>query len=149
MALPRRLWDSNVILHYLAGKPVARPDCDLIIEDAERGQAEIVFSALAEAEVVLLESAAEDAELMIREFFSRSYVVRAALDLLVAQEARSLVRRHRGLKPKDAIHIATALRYAVPLMETYDEELWKISDKEGDPPLVIRKPTYEGPRRLV
>ena len=72
----RRLWDSCTIIHYLAGVPVAKP-CELILEQAERGELEIVNSALAEAEVVKLDKELdEDSEKMIVEFFGRDYVVR-------------------------------------------------------------------------
>lgn len=90
----------------------------------------------------------EEAELMIREFFGRDYIIRAALDAAIAQRARSLVRRYKNapkLKPLDAVHIATALHHNIPLLETYDDDMIKVSEREGDnPPLVIRKPTYEG-----
>lgn len=72
----RRLWDSCTIINYLAGVPVAKP-CELILEQAERGELEIVTSALAEAEVVKLDKELdEDSEKMIVEFFGRDYVVR-------------------------------------------------------------------------
>lgn len=145
----RRAWDANAIIYYLAGNAAAQPECDLIIEEAKRGDTEIVVSVLAEAEVVKLDKELDqDAELMIREFFGRPYIVRAALDIPVAQLARTLVRRYAGMKPPDAIYIATALHHGIPVLETYDERMIKVSGKEGNPPLIIRRPTYEGPRRL-
>jgi hypothetical protein len=41
------------------------------------------------------------------------------------------------IKPKDAIHVATALRYKCPVLETFDEPLVGKSGLHG---LVIRRP---------
>jgi len=145
----RRLWCSCTIIYYLAGYPAAKPECDLIIEEAERGETEIVVSVLSEAEVVKLDKELDtDAELMIEEFFGRSYIIRAALEPQTAKKARALVRRYPGIKPLDAVHIATALQHDVPILETYDNGMIAISGKEGNPPLIIRQPTYEGKRPL-
>ena len=136
-------------MYYLSGHPASQPECDLIIEEAERGGTEIVVSALAEAEVAKLDAETDErAESVIREFFGRSYIIRAALDPPVAQLARRLVRRY-GLKPLDAVQIGTALRYGIAALETYDNGMIAISGREGNPPLVIRQPTYEGPRQLI
>jgi len=145
----RRVWDSCTIINYLAGRQVAA-DCKLIIDQAERGELEIVVSVFAEAEVVKLDGELQqDSEALIREFFGRKYIIRAALDVPVATLVRDLVRNNRGLKPYDAIHIATALHHNIPILETYDEGMIKLgAGKEGNLPLIIRKPTCEGMRPL-
>jgi len=134
----------------LAGYSSAK-DCDQIIEAAKRGEVEIVVSAFAEIEVAKLDD--PNAEAIIREFFGRPYVIRAALEIGVAEIARELLRKHRGLKPGDAVHVATALHYDVPVLETYDDDdliplNGKVS-KSGHPPLTIRHPVYEGQTRLI
>lgn len=144
MPPPRRLWCSCAILYYLAGRQEAHPDCQQILDQGERGQLEIMVSVLAEAEVAKLEGGRDDdAELRIREFFGRNYVIRAGLEVAIAREARRLVRTYAGIKPLDAVHIATALHHKVPILETYDTDMMKISGKEGDPPLTIQRPTYD------
>lgn len=147
----RRLWCSCTIINYLAGKPEAEA-CRQIIEQIkhEVGRHEIVVSIMAETEVVQLgDLASDEAEKAILEFFGRDYVLRANLDVPVAERTRKLVRAY-GLKPQDALHVATALYHKVPIMETFDNEIIKkLNEKEGDPLLVIRKPTYEGPLRLL
>jgi predicted nucleic acid-binding protein len=146
---PRRVWCACTIINYLVGKEVAA-ECKLIVEQAKRGELEIVTSILAEAEVVKLEGGlSEGAEARIREFFGRNYVIRAALDVPVVELARDLVRRYRGLKPLDAVHIATALHHNVPILETYDGDMIRlVNGKEGNPPLIVRNPLYEGTRPL-
>ena len=52
---PRRLWDSCIVIGYLAGYPELKPDCPLLIEQAERGEIEIVVSMIAEVESAYLE----------------------------------------------------------------------------------------------
>jgi len=130
----------------LVGKSEAEP-CRQIVEQIKRepGQHEIIVSVLAEAEVVKLEDVEDDiAEKRILEFLGRDYVVRVPMDILIAEDARRLVRKYQ-IKPLDAVHIATALYHEIPILETYDEEMIeRVNEKEGMPPLVIRKPVYEG-----
>lgn len=140
----QRLWDANVPLDYLSGNSRVQPDCDLIIEQAERGQLEIVVSTIAEAEVAYIEGySASDSEAKIREFFSRDYVVVAGVDSPIARIARGLIRDWK-LKPADAIHLATAIRWHIPILETSDPDLRKLDGKVGNPLIVIQKPTYTG-----
>ncbi len=57
----------------------------------------------------------------------------------ISESAQSLVW-DQGIKPKDAIHVATALEAKVPILETFDEPLIAQSGTVGFPPLIIRKP---------
>ena len=141
----RRLWDANVVLDYLSGNEKVQPDCGLIIQRAERGEVEIVVSTIAEAEVAFLPGfSAHDAESKILEFFSRNYVITAAFDSPIARIARRLIRQYRLQDPSDAVHWATAIRWQVPVLETNDSHLLDVSGKEGNPPVVTQRPTYQG-----
>ncbi len=133
MAVDRRMWCSCTIIDYLKGAERAKP-CIEIIEHQRQGVREIVTSVLAEAEVAHLgaDISHSDAEAMIKEFFGRLYIVRVPVDRFIAEEARRLVRSHSGLKALDAVHIATALRWKVPLLETFDDVLLALDGKEGD-----------------
>ena len=134
---PRRVWDACTIIYHLAGYPDGDPDIPRIIQDAIRGDTEIVVSVLAECEVVKLEGDDDKAaERRITEFFSRPYVIRAAVDPFVAEVTRRLVRNH-SLKPPDAIYLATAIRHQVPLLETYDSDLLAL---DGLDSVAIRHP---------
>ncbi len=146
MPIPRRLWDSNLILAYLSGNITIEKDCNLIINQAEHGEIEIVVSAMAEAEVAFLQGYSDtDSEAKILEFFSRDYIIPIAFDTKVAEEARRLIRKYRpGFKPYDAVHMASAILWHIPMLETTDPDLLKLSKKEGNPLLIIRKPLYEG-----
>ena len=155
----RRVWDSVVIIDFLDGKERANPHCPAIIEEAERGETEIIVSVFAQIEVVKIDSAlTEEEERMIREFFGRPYILAAALDPFVAQTAREIIRAStasaniRSVKPKDAVHVATALRWEVPVFESYDDVLMDGIKAHpeilpGGASLTLRHPTYEGQSR--
>ena len=136
----RRVWDASTIIRYLAGSKDAKPDVPRIIDDAVGGETEIVVSAIAECEVAKLEGYDDaTAERRIADFFNRPYILRATVDPFVSRETRRLVRE-RGLKPPDAIYLATAIRLQVPLLETYDSKLLGLDGEEGSPTVAIRKP---------
>ena len=152
MPPPRRLWDSSVILGYLAGYAEMSDTCKAILLQAERGETEIVISLMAAVEVAYLEgSNDQDSENRIREFLGRRYIIPVAVDVRLAASARELVRRYRhspSLKPADAIHWATALHLNIPILETTDGDFLRFHELEGTPPITIRRPLYEGPQRF-
>ena len=152
MPLPRRLWDSCVIIDYLAGSAGVAEACNKIIAQAELGELEIVVSAMATIEVAYLEgSDDQDSEARIRELFGRSYIIPVAIDVQVASAARRLVRKYRSdpkLKPPDAAHLATAIQWDIPVIETTDPDLLRLDRLEGTPPIAIRRPLHEGPMRM-
>lgn len=107
------------------------------------------MSVLAEVEVAKLGGVDDTkAEAMIREFFGRNYIVSAAIDRLVAEKAREIVRRYR-VRGADAVHLATAVVHGVAVFETFDDPLIKkFAAPGGISGLTVRIPTYEGPRTL-
>ncbi len=147
MAPPRRLWCSCLVIDYLSGAARNKDECESIITAAKAGEIEIAVSALALAEVAYLgDEGADVAEAKIAEFFRRDYVVVAQLDFEVGEEARRLVRAYKDdpkLKPLDAAHLAAAIRYRIPLLETEDDDLLRLDNQEGTPPVRIRRPTRE------
>jgi predicted nucleic acid-binding protein len=145
MGIPRRLWDSCVVTGYLCGASVASKDTKLVLEQAGRGEIEIVVSAVTEAEVAFLQGVPDDqAEEMIREFFSRDYIVVASVDRPTTRLARSLIRQYKLKHSIDAIILATARRLEIPILETFDNELLALSGNTFTPPIDIRRPHYDG-----
>ncbi len=61
----------------------------------------------------------------------QSFVKLIPLDILVAKEARLLIRETPRLKKKpDAVHLASAMRWNIPVMHTYDnDDLTHLSNK--------------------
>ena len=149
----RRLWDSSVVIGYLAGYQDLYPECTLIIQQAERREVEILVSEMAKAETAYLAGRSDnESEDLIREFFGREYIVPVSVDDPVSTIARNLIRRYRNgpkLKPPDAIHLATAILWRVPIIETTDPDLLHVDGREGDPAITVRKPLFEGTRTLL
>ena len=146
----RRLWDSCIVIGYLAGYPEFQEQYSHIIAAAKRGEVEIVVSALAMVETAFLTGYSDkDAEDKIREFFGRQYVIPVQVDSPIATIARDLVRRHRYFRPEDATHLATAMQLVIPLIETNDPGLLELDTLEGTPRINIRKPFFEGGTRLT
>ena len=152
MPAPRRLWDSSVIIDYLVGNEEVAEACKQTIEQAERGELEIVVSALAAVEVAYLRGHSDqESEALIRELFGRGYIIPVAIDTRLSSVARGLVRKYRDspkIKPADAVHLATAIQWNIPVIETTDSDLLRLNEMEGHPPIIIRRPTYEGTRRM-
>ena len=88
----------------------------------------------------------EDAE-KIRRYFLRSYISIRTFDRPTATIARQLIWDH-GLQTRDAMHLATAIRWKLPLLETFDVgDLVSLSGKVGNPAIEIRLPRYDIPEQ--
>ncbi len=135
-------WDSNAFLAWLQEEPVSVDLCRATIERAEAGEVLIVTSALTIAEVLWLKNHPKVPEAraeLVRGFFRRSYIRVRNVTRLIAENSQSLVWDH-SIRPKDAIHVATALDAGLSVMETFDGPLLDKSGTVGDPLLLIRKP---------
>lgn len=142
MTTERRYWDSDVFLSWLQGDKARFQDCASVIRAAEKGEVQIVTSALTLAEVIKMKSKEpvkrEHSE-KIRRFFRHEYIAIIGVNRFIAEHARELIWE-KGLMPKDAIHVATALKRQLRIFDTFDTELHKLDGKLGAPPLRIAKP---------
>lgn len=138
----RRYWDSDCFLGWLQNEAGKATECAPVIREAEAGRLTIITSALTIAEVLYLKDhppiPQEQGEKVI-EFFEHEWIVVSELDRTLAETARELVWDH-GIRPKDAIHVATALDAAVDQLDTFDEKLIGKSETVGNPPLEIGHP---------
>ena len=132
MPAARRVWDACVILDYLAGKPRAAPHCESIVQAGRTGDVEIVVSTFVQVEVAKFDPLLPDVavEDQIQRFFRQRFVISASIDSHVASIGRQIVREFDGsdsgfrkVTPTDAVQVATALRWGVPLFESYDRDL--------------------------
>ena len=142
MAADRRYWDSCCFLGYLGNEPDKADKCEPVLTAAEDGHIEIVTSALTLTEVIKVKGAQaipKDQEKKIRDFFEHSWIIVREVDRFISEHARDLIWTH-GLKPYDAIHLATALNLKLSVMDTFDSDLLKLSNKVGNPRLVIAHP---------
>ena len=150
-----RYWDSNAFLGWLAKEPDKASQCRPVLDAAESGNLVIITSALTIAEVLWLKGGQKLPPAhakQIEDFFRNKWIVIREVDRFIAEDARRLVW-DKNVKPKDAIHLATALRQDVVIdqFDTFDAGLIKLSGSLGDPPLVIGYPNlpaklpFEGP----
>jgi predicted nucleic acid-binding protein len=135
-------WDSNSYLGWLQEEADKVKLCKGTIERAEAGEVLIVTSALTVAEVLWLKGGPKppkDKLTILRRFFRRSYMRVVNVNRAIAESAQEVIWAN-GIKPKDAIHVATAVTLKIPFLETFDDGLLSHSGKIGDPVLAIRKP---------
>jgi predicted nucleic acid-binding protein len=142
MPVEQIYWDSDAFLGWFQEETGKVDCCEGTIERAQNGEALIVTSALTIAEVLWLKGGPQipqDKAELVRKFFRRSYIRVRNVTRAISQDAQDLVWSN-GIRPKDAIHVATALDAKVAALETFDGGLLSKSGSLGNPPLLIRKP---------
>jgi predicted nucleic acid-binding protein len=159
---PRRqrkvYWDACSWIAQISNQKVLLPDgsiedrgslCRAVVVDAEKGATEIFTSALSLAEVSKLPSDPLGAGDKIKEFFENDFIVIVQLDRRTGELARDLMQiGYPGLKPLDAVHLASASVANVAEMHTFDGKLLRLDEKimKADGlPLKICKPSMGGP----
>ena len=142
MTLEKIYWDTDCFLGHLQAEVGKAEKCDGVLERAERGDVLIITSALTIAEVLWMRGGPripkEKAE-KVQKFFRRSYIRVVNVSRKVAMAAQTHVWED-DIRPKDAIHVATALAFGVNALETFDSGLICKSGKVGIPLLLIREP---------
>ena len=116
-----------MVIALLAAEEGRIDDCIAIAKAAEAGKLQIVTSALTVAEVLKLKGhprlAVEQRE-TINQFFMNDFILVRNVDRRTAELAQ-LVHWDHNIDPKDAIHVATALRSRADVMHTTDDRLEK------------------------
>ena len=131
MSLPRRYWDSSTFLAWLLPEPEREAACRSVLRAAEDGELELVTSAITLTEVIKLKGKTElkrEHEKKITDFFKNDYIILRNVDRFVALSAQRLVW-DRSLMPKDSIHVATALHWKIPVLDTFDDGLIALNGK--------------------
>ncbi|MGC1696789.1 MAG: PIN domain-containing protein [Pseudolabrys sp.] len=142
MAVELVYWDSDAFLGWLQAEQGKVDLCEGTLKRADQGEIIILTSALTIAEVLWMRGApmiAQDKAEIVRKFFRRSYLRVRNVTRAVSESAQDLVWT-QAVRPKDAIHIATALDAGAAALETFDDQLLKKSGTIGNPGLLIRKP---------
>ena len=149
----RVAWDSCTWIAHIQRERILGPDGKTVIEDrgamcrpvldaAERGVIEIVASAIALVEVLARASGIDDQR--VRDFFDNDYILLVNVDKHLADFARRLMLAgYPGLKPPDAIHLATARIANVDEFHTFDDRLLALDgviDRLDGTRLAIKKP---------
>lgn len=142
MSLPTRYWDSGVFLAWLLPETDRIDSCRGAVKAAEAGNLLLVTSALTLTEVIHLKGRPPldaDKEKIIRDFFANEFILVRNVDRKTAEDARRLIWS-RAVKPKDSIHLATALRAKLTFFDTFDDDLIALDGKLGSPKLRIGPP---------
>lgn len=118
-------WDSNAFLGYLKEETEKVDACGNVLQAAENGQLVVVTSALTLAEVIYLKGSPklpQEQRTKVDAFFKAEYISVRNVTRATTELARDLVWDN-NIRPKDAIHVATACLYKVPVLHTYDDKL--------------------------
>lgn len=122
-----RYWDANAFLAYFQEEKGRVDSCEAVLEDAEKGKILIVTSALTLSEVLALRGKSRlppspKMKAKVIDFFKNEYIAVQNVTREIAELSRDLVW-DSGIKPKDAIHVASAIASDVSAFETYDRPL--------------------------
>ena len=151
MTIEKIYWDSDCFLGFLQAEVGKVEKCEGVLERADRGEVLIITSALAIAEVLWMRNGPklpkEKADFLSR-FFRRSIFRVVDVTRKISESAQWHVW-DSGIKPKDAIHVATAIHYGVSALETFDTALIGKSGVVGSPLLLIRQPQAASQIRMV
>jgi predicted nucleic acid-binding protein len=143
-------WDSDCFLGWLQEEEGKQASCNQVLLECEAGNIRIITSSLTLAEVLMIRGKPSltqtDAE-KVRNFFKQPYISVRSVTRVLAENAREIVWSH-GIKPKDAIHVATALAANLTTLHTFDVPLIKKSGEVGAPPLRIERPSVVAPRMI-
>jgi predicted nucleic acid-binding protein len=142
MTVEKVYWDSDCFIAHLQAEHGKVDQCDGVIERAERGDVLLVTSALTIAEVLWMREAprlSKDKAAIVQKFFRRSYIRVVNVNRKIAESAQTHVWDN-DIRPKDAIHVATAISFGCDALETFDKSLIGKSGKVGNPLLLIREP---------
>jgi predicted nucleic acid-binding protein len=142
MAADLIYWDSAAFLAYFQEEEGRVDLCRGTLDRAQEGEFVIVTSTLTVAECLWLRNhppIPKDRADIVRRFFRRSFIRIRNVTRNTSEAAQDLVWDH-AVRPKDAIHVATALEASAQIIETFDDEFIAKSLTIGNPPLIIRKP---------
>jgi predicted nucleic acid-binding protein len=146
-------WDSCAWLGLLNGEADRRRELEAIYDQARNGLVEIWSSTISIVEANRLASEVgqskpipPDSLLALDDLLFQPFVKLAAVDTVIAKDARRLIREIPGLgKKPDAIHAATAMHWNIETLHTYDgNDLLHLDGKlecRNGTPLTICQPS--------
>lgn len=104
--------------------------CRSVIDLAEKGKIEVATSGLSLAEVCKSPAIKARSDDQIGPYFEHDWVLVVPVDTLVGATARALMLAgHAGLKPPDAVHLATAIIANADELHTFDKRLLDLDEQ--------------------
>lgn len=130
------------MLAFLKEEPGNVELCQEVIGEASKGEVLIVTSTLSIAEVLWVkgkEKIPEKDRQLVRDFFRHEWIFVHEVDRKIAHSAQDVVWDY-NVRPKDAVHVATAMAVEADCLDTFDDGLLNHSGQIGDPGLLVCKP---------
>jgi predicted nucleic acid-binding protein len=136
---PRRVyWDACTWIALIQREKIAvggsnrETMCRAVIAEAKKNKIEILTSTLSLVEVCKNRELRSKDDDQIGAYFENDYILLMNVDRLVGEHARMLMSAgHTGLKPPDAIHVASAIHGLAAELHTYDDKLLKLDGRIG------------------
>ena len=131
-------WDSGVIVSFFNAKfePERAKIVRALLEDAEAGRLEITTSSFALVEVLKVDREhplTKEAEDKVAAFFEKPYIHLINADRMICEQARHLIWRFGTLRPKDSVHMGSALAFAekrdLDALFSWDTDFTKLDGK--------------------
>ncbi|MCL2503399.1 MAG: type II toxin-antitoxin system VapC family toxin [Coriobacteriia bacterium] len=149
------VWDTNVVISYLKRDDENFLLVHPMIELAKSGRLRIVVPEIVVLEALTLGKSINELPCdritrqleIIEDFFERSFIIRRTMDRQVTSEAARLRRNYSSLMTRtyDAIVLATAMRYKVAKVYTFDADMLKLDEtiplSNGEGSLRILRPS--------
>lgn len=125
--LKKVYWDANIWLGLVNGEAAKIRAIECIYEFAKKGTYEIYTSTMSFVEVFRLHSELHIPKPLpennldtIEEMFEQDFIKLIPVDMEIARNARRLRRQLDFKGAPDSIHLASALRWSVDALHTYD-----------------------------
>ena len=129
-------WDSSVFCAYFNDELGRADVVEELLEAAQAGELIIVTSSFALVEVLKLEGhlpLTETDEAALLAFFQYPFVKYVDANRQLCQSARHLIWKFPALRPKDSVHLASALAYVereqLDGLFSYDTDFTKLDGK--------------------
>lgn len=133
MSLHTQYWDSGVFVAYFNDESNRADTVETLLNDGNEGRLTIITSAFACVEVLKLKDhdhLSKEHEQMISDFFEYPFIKIVDATRGVCEAARHLIWKYPSLKPKDAVHLASALAYVereyLDVLFSYDADFLKL-----------------------
>jgi len=139
-------WDTDVFIHRFQRTPEHIDVLAQLTDAAERGEIVFVQSPFTISELVKDpegEKLTEAQETLIEDFFENEFVIVRTLTEQIAFLSRKIAREY-SVKPGDAVHVATAVFWKVPILHTFDNKLLNKTQLMKDLSIRIEKPAWIG-----
>lgn len=136
---PKRVcWDACTWISLIQKEKITGPKgivedryrlCRAVLDLAEMGKIEVATSGLSLAEVCKNPAIKRGRADQVGPYFEHEWVLVVPVDTLVGTTARALMMAgHAGLKPPDAVHLATAIVANADELHTFDRDLLDLDE---------------------